>query len=81
MRSGQGVCHFPPVAEVIPEVPEVQLAANAGRNVLTAGEEFAAPIHRLGDVLYGGSGNNSSKDEQRTFKLGPIRIRKGALGA
>lgn len=76
-----GIGHFPPVAEVIPEVPEVALAANAGRNVLTAGEEFAAPIHRLGDVLYGGSSNSSSKDDQKVLKFGPIRIRRGTLGA
>jgi cellulose biosynthesis protein BcsQ len=75
-----GIGHFPPVAEVIPEVPEVALSANAGRSVLTAGDNFAAPIHRLGDVLYGGGGDSSNKEE-KVFRLGPIRIRKGAIGA
>lgn len=75
-----GIGHFPPVAEVIPEVPEVALASNAGRSVLTAGDEFASPIHRLGDVLYGG-GSGSSKDDQKVMRFGPIRIRKGIVGA
>ena len=75
-----GIGHFPPVAEVIPEVPEVALAANAGRSVLTAGDEFAAPIHRLGDVLYGGS-DGSSHNDQKVMHFGPIRIRKGIVGA
>jgi cellulose biosynthesis protein BcsQ len=79
--QAMGIGHFPPVAEVIPDVPEVAFAANAGRNVLTAGEEFAAPIHRLGDVLYGDGGSTSSHDQQRVFKLGPIRFRKGTAGA
>lgn len=76
-----GIGHFPPIAEVIPDVPEVALAANAGRSVLTAGEEFSAPIHRLGDVLYGGSSGTSSHDDQRVLKFGPIRIRRGTVGA
>jgi cellulose biosynthesis protein BcsQ len=76
-----GIGHFPPVAEVIPEVPEVALAGNAGRSVLTAGDEFAAPIHRLGDVLYGGGGNGSSREDQKVMRFGPIRIRKGIVGA
>jgi cellulose biosynthesis protein BcsQ len=75
-----GIGHFPPVAEVIPEVPEVALASNAGRSVMTAGDEFAGPIHRLGDVLYGG-GSGSSKDDQKVMRFGPIRIRKGIVGA
>ena len=77
-----GVGHFPPVADVIPETPEVALAANAGRSVLTTGEEFSAPIHRLGDLLYGSGGPGSfKKQEERSFKLGPIRFRRGNLGA
>ena len=75
-----GIGHFPPVAELIPEVPEVALAANAGRSVLTAGDDFAGPIHRLGDVLYGG-GSGSSQDNQKVMRFGPIRIRKGIVGA
>ena len=76
-----GVGHFPPVADVIPEIPQVAQAANAGRSILTAGEEFSAPIHRLGDMLYGGGGPGSfKKQEEKIFKLGPIRFRKGFLG-
>ncbi len=76
-----GIGHFPPVAEVIPEVPEVALAANAGRSVLTSGDDFAAPIHRLGDVLYGGGGDGASREDHKVMRFGPIRIRKGAIGA
>lgn len=75
-----GIGHFPPVAELIPEVPEVALAANAGRSVLTASDEFSGPIHRLGDVLYGGR-DGSSRDDQKIMRFGPIRIRKGIVGA
>jgi len=75
-----GIGHFPPVAEVIPDVPEVALAANAGRSVLTAGDDFAGPIHRLGDVLYGG-GSGSAHEDQKVMHFGPIRIRKGIVGA
>jgi cellulose biosynthesis protein BcsQ len=75
-----GIGHFPPVAEVIPEVPEVSLAANAGRSVMTAGDDFAGPIHRLGDVLYGG-GDGSNREDHKVMHFGPIRIRKGIVGA
>lgn len=68
-----GIGHFPPVAEVIPEVPEVALSANAGRSMLSAGENFAEPIRRLADVLYGGG--VSSKDDQKVYRFGPISIR------
>ena len=75
-----GVGHFPPVADVIPETHEVALAANAGRSVMTAGKEFATPIHRLGDMLYGTGGSGSfKKDEDKSYKFGPIRFRKGIL--
>lgn len=77
-----GVGAFPPVADVIPETTEIGMAANAGRSVLTASESFAAPIHRLGDMLYGRSGNGpGKKEEARSLKFGPIRIGKGILGA
>lgn len=77
-----GVGHFPPVADIIPETPEVALAANAGRSVLTASESFSAPIHRLGDMLYGKAGGGAGRrEETRALKFGPIRIGKGILGA
>lgn len=70
-----GAGHFPPVAIVIPDVLEVQLAANAGRSPLTAGDDFATPIHRLGDMLYG-SQENGSRDTSEVIKVGPFQIRK-----
>lgn len=67
---------FPPVALVIPDVLDVQLAANAGRSPLTASDEFSTPIHRLGDMLYGGKAAPAFEDE-KVFKLGPLQIRRG----
>ena len=67
--------HFPPVAIVIPDVLDVQLAANAGRSPLSAGDDFATPIHRLGDMLFG-SQTVSGKDNEKVLKLGPFQIRR-----
>ena len=67
---------FPPVALVIPDILDVQLASNAGRSPLTSSEEFATPLHRLGDMLFGGKGNYQA-EEEAIFKLGPIQIRRG----
>jgi len=69
-----GAGHFPPVVGVIPDVPEVQMAANAGRSPLTAGETFAAPIHRLGDILFGVQ-DGYKMPEKKSLKIGPIHIR------
>jgi len=73
-----GVQGFPPVTAVIPEIPEVAVTANAGRSVLTASENFARPIHKLGDLLFGQkTGDNGFRSGAGVVKLGPIRIRKG----
>lgn len=77
-----GVGAFPPIADVIPYVAEVPLAANSGRSPLTAGEEFAAPIHRLGDMLFGSSGDGHfKKKEDQGRKFGPFRLHKNVRGA
>lgn len=70
-----GAGHFPPVAIVIPDVFDVQLAANAGRSPLSAGDDFATPIHRLGDMLFGAQGGTSN-EEEKYLKLGPFQIRR-----
>jgi MinD-like ATPase involved in chromosome partitioning or flagellar assembly len=73
-----GVQGFPPVTAVIPEIPEVAVTANAGRSVLTASENFARPIHKLGDLLFGQkTSDNGFRSDAGVVKLGPIRIRKG----
>lgn len=74
-----GVQGFPPVTGVIPEIPEVAVTANAGRSVLTASENFARPIHKLGDLLFGqkAGGDNGFRSDAGVVKLGPIRIRRG----
>ena len=48
-----GLTTFPPVAAVIPDIPEVPMAENEGRSPLTASEQFARPIHKLSDMLFG----------------------------
>lgn len=70
-----GAGHFPPVAIVIPDVLDVQLAANAGRQPLTAGDDFATPIHRLGDMLFGVQ-EGVKQDTEKVIKLGPFQIRR-----
>jgi hypothetical protein len=73
-----GLTAFPPVTAVIPEIPEVAVTANAGRSVLTASENFARPIHKLGDLLFGQkTSDNGFRSDAGVVKLGPIRIRKG----
>jgi len=74
-----GITGFPPVAAAVPEIPEVALTANAGRSVLTASEQFARPVHKLGDALFGApAAGFGQKDEgSAVVKFGPIRIRKG----
>jgi cellulose biosynthesis protein BcsQ len=73
-----GLSAFPPVTAAIPEIPEVAVTANAGRSVLTASENFARPIHKLGDLLFGQkTSDNGFRSDAGVVKLGPIRIRKG----
>ena len=45
---------FPPVAAVIPFIPGIPLAQDAGRPTIDASDEFARPIHVLADMLFGG---------------------------
>lgn len=68
---------FPPVASVIPFIPEVSLAQDAGRPVLDSSDEFARPIHKLADLLFGGVPGASSNghDKGKVFQLGPIKLR------
>jgi arsenite/tail-anchored protein-transporting ATPase len=71
---------FPPVVSVVPYVPEVGLAQDNGRSALDASDEFARPIHRLADMLFGGAmGDGQSSSNQRdagnVIKLGPLKIR------
>ena len=72
---------FPPIVATIPDVPELPVAANAGRSPLASSDQFARPIHRLGDMLFGskvGSDVDAAAEATQVIKLGPIRIRKGA---
>jgi hypothetical protein len=71
---------FPPVVSVIPYAPEVGLAQDNGRSALDASDEFARPIHRLADMLFGGaitsgSASNNQRETGSVLKLGPLKIR------
>jgi cellulose biosynthesis protein BcsQ len=71
---------FPPVVATISYSPEVGLAQDNGRSALDASDEFARPIHRLADMLFGGSisGNVALQGQRETgqvLRLGPIKIR------
>jgi MinD-like ATPase involved in chromosome partitioning or flagellar assembly len=71
-----GLTTFPPVAAVLPDVPEIPVAQNAGHSPLTASENFSRPIHKLSDMLFGNrTGAESFADSGKSFKIGPIRIR------
>jgi cellulose biosynthesis protein BcsQ len=75
-----GLSTFPPVAAVIPDIAEVPVAENEGRSPLTASENFARPIHKLSDMLFGTKSNwTGSEEPGKGFRIGPIRIRKGSV--
>ena len=68
---------FPPVADVIPYVPEVPLAQNKGRSALEASDEFARPIYSLAEMLFGQTiGSEARHDRDKKVKrFGPLKIR------
>lgn len=71
---------FPPVVATIPYAPEVGLAQDNGRSALDASDEFARPLHKLADMLFGGATglSASSRNQRETGKvinLGPLKIR------
>lgn len=73
-----GITGFPPVAGVIPDVPEVQAASNARRSPLTAHDAFTKKIYTLADMLFGQSkGATTFGEEANVRKIGPLRIRMG----
>lgn len=75
-----GLSTFPPLAAVIPNIPEVPVTQNEGRSPLTASENFSRPIHRLSDMLFGTkSGLGRAEDAGKGIRIGPIRIRKGSV--
>ncbi|MEP0805821.1 MAG: ParA family protein [Chloroflexota bacterium] len=74
-KMGLGV-GFPPVVSVIPYVPEVPIAQDNGRSALDASDEFARPILKLADMLFGNVvGAPAQPDTAKTVRFGPIKIR------
>ena len=70
---------FPPVAAVIPYIPELSAAQDAGRPALDASDEFARPIHRITDALFGNvAGQTAKPDGGKVWSFGPIKIRSKA---
>ncbi|CAG0955653.1 hypothetical protein ANAEL_00326 [Anaerolineales bacterium] len=66
---------FPPVIATIPQALEVALAQDSGRSALDASDDFARPIHRLSEMLFGGSVLPAGRKEEGVFNLGPLKIR------
>ena len=68
---------FPPVMATIPHSIDVSLAQDSGRSALDASDDFARPIHRLSEMLFGGVvvpvGQTAKEDG--VFRLGPLKIR------
>ncbi len=73
---------FPPVAVTIPYIPEVPLAQEAGRPPLDASDEFARPIHKLADILFGhatgaSASTSANNGGRKIISLGPLKIKTG----
>jgi cellulose biosynthesis protein BcsQ len=69
---------FPPVLAVIPYLPDLSIAQDSGRSVLDSSDEFARPLHRMADGLFGGgqqSVQSKPRDEEGTFRIGPLKIK------
>jgi cellulose biosynthesis protein BcsQ len=68
---------FPPVMATIPHSIDVSLAQDSGRSALDASDDFARPIHRLSEMLFGGVvmpvGEAATNDG--IFRIGPLKIR------
>ncbi len=68
---------FPPVMATIPHSIDVSLAQDSGRSALDASDDFARPIHRLSEMLFGGVvvPVGQAVKEDGIFRLGPLKIR------
>lgn len=69
------VAGFPPVVATIPYVPEVPISQDNGRSALDAADEFARPIHKLADMLFGQAVGAAAKPDGNFKRLGPLKIR------
>jgi arsenite/tail-anchored protein-transporting ATPase len=78
MAQDNGLTSFPHVAAEIPYDPRIMIAPSAGRFPLDASDEFARPIHTIGDLLFGtrvGSNNGRKGGKVKSF-LG-VKVRMG----
>ncbi len=66
---------FPPVAAVIPFIPDLSAAQDAGRPALDASDEFARPVHRLADGLFGNVAPTAKVESGKVWKLGPFTVK------
>jgi hypothetical protein len=68
---------FPPVMATIPYSAEVAMAQDSGRSALDASDEFARPIHRLSEMLFGGVVVPVGQvvKEAGVMQIGPLKIR------
>ena len=68
---------FPPVMATIPYSIDVSLAQDSGRSALDASDDFARPIHRLSEMLFGGvvvPVGEAARNEG-IFRIGPLKIK------
>lgn len=78
VAQDSGLTSFPHVAAEIPYDPRVMIAPSAGRFPLDASDEFARPIHTIGDMLFGARvGSNNGRKAGKVVNFGPLKLRMG----
>jgi arsenite-transporting ATPase len=66
---------FPPVAVTIPYAADVPLAQDAGRSALDGADDFARPLHKLAEMLFGQTVGSAQSPDAGVKKFGPLRIK------
>lgn len=73
--ADHGLTSFPHVAAEIPYDPNIAVAMNAGRLPLDASDNFARPVHRIGDLLFGARQTSNGHKAGKVRSLGFIKFR------
>jgi arsenite/tail-anchored protein-transporting ATPase len=79
VAQDNGLTSFPHIAAEIPYDPRVMIAPMAGRFPLDSSDDFARPVHTIGDMLFGAQvGSNNGHKKGGTVKsfLG-VKLRMG----
>lgn len=82
VKSGGRLCaHFPALAAVVPDDPQVEEALNGRRPAYAASESLRLAARTLGDLLYAAPAVSAAQRSAdlgrpgRVYTLGPVRIR------